>query len=106
MSNQAMHETHWGRLFLGVWVGLLALTILEVFLAYQELSTSFMLITLMSLSMIKAGLIMAYFMHLRFERASLVVTLIPALVVCIALLTIFFPDSLRLVELGVRGSGR
>jgi hypothetical protein len=34
-------------------------------------------------------------MHLKFERFSLIITLIPALVVCILLLLVFFPDSFR-----------
>jgi hypothetical protein len=34
-------------------------------------------------------------MHLRFERLSLVMTLVPALVICICLLFVFFPDSFR-----------
>jgi hypothetical protein len=34
-------------------------------------------------------------MHLRFERMSLVLTLIPTLAVCICLLFIVFPDSFR-----------
>jgi len=45
-------------------------------------------------------LILAYFMHLRYERMSLVYTLIPMLVICICLLFIFFPDSFR--SLGLR----
>ena len=49
----------------------------------------------MGLSIIKAAAIMAYFMHLKFERMSLVLSLVPALVVCICLLFIVFPDSFR-----------
>jgi caa(3)-type oxidase subunit IV len=85
-----------------VWVGLLALTATEVSLAYaQVFSLKGMLMVLMSLSIVKAGLIMAYFMHLRFERASLVLSLIPFAVIVITLLSVFFPDSLRLQELRV-----
>ena len=54
----------------------------------------------MGLSIFKAVLIIAYFMHLRFERLSLVLTLMPALVMCICLLGIFFPDSIRMLQLG------
>ncbi len=56
----------------------------------------------MGLSIVKAALIMAHFMHLRFERLNLVVTLIPALVLCIALLAVFFPDGVRALRLAVR----
>ena len=50
---------------------------------------------LLGLSIIKAALIVAYFMHLKFERLSLILTLIPMLLVCIILLFVFFPDSFR-----------
>ena len=83
------------KLFFYVLLSLLVLTLVEVLLAYFEVPLTLMLIILIGLSLIKAALIMAYFMHLRFERLSLVLTLIPIMVVCICLLFIFFPDSLR-----------
>jgi cytochrome c oxidase subunit IV len=86
------------KLFLAVLVGLLALTLVEVALAYFEVGLILMLTILVGLSVIKAGLIMAYFMHLKFERQSLVMALVPALVVCICLLFVFFPDAKRLFD--------
>ena len=83
------------KLFGAVLAGLLVLTVVEVGLAYIEVGLLLMLTILIGLSVIKAGLIMAYFMHLKFERLSLVLTLVPILVVCICLLLVFFPDSLR-----------
>jgi uncharacterized MnhB-related membrane protein len=38
-------------------------------------------------------------MHLKFERLSLILTIVPAVVICISLLAIFFPDSLRALNL-------
>lgn len=87
-------------LFMTVWGALLAMTIIEVFLAYLQMPVIYMLLALMGLSIIKAALIIAYFMHLRFERLSLVLTLMPALVMCICLLGVFFPDSNRARDLG------
>jgi cytochrome c oxidase subunit IV len=84
------------KLFLAVLGSLLGLTFVEVMLAYFKVPLELMLTILMGLSVIKAALIVAYFMHLRFERLSLVLTLVPMLVVCICLLMIFFPDSFRL----------
>ena len=63
-----------------------------------------MLTILMGLSIIKAALIVAYFMHLRFERLSLVLTLVPMLIVCICLLFVFFPDSFRSLNLRYHGA--
>lgn len=83
------------KLFISVWVWLLALTGVEVYLGYIHLNVQLMLTILLGLSIIKAALIVAYFMHLRFERLSLVLTLVPILIVCICLLMVFFPDSFR-----------
>jgi cytochrome c oxidase subunit 4 len=81
--------------FLYVWVALLVMTGIEVFLAYEQLPTLIMLTALMGLSVIKAALIIAYFMHLKFEKFSLFLTLFPMLVLCILLMMIFMPDSIR-----------
>lgn len=83
------------KLFISIWGWLVALTLVEIFLAYRPMSLVIMLTILLGLSIIKAALIMAYFMHLKFERLSLILTLIPMLVVCILLLFVFFPDSFR-----------
>lgn len=84
-----------------IWGWLLALTIIEVVLAYFQVPLLIMLVVLIGLSLIKAVLIVAYFMHLKFERLSLVLTLIPACIACILLLNIIFPDSVRVRERGV-----
>jgi cytochrome c oxidase subunit IV len=89
-------------LLLFVWFWLLVLTGGEVFLAYQDLPLKVMLIILMALSIIKASLIISYFMHLRYERRSLVLTLMPALIFVLAMMFVVFPDSLRLLTMGVR----
>ncbi len=94
------HQHHGSRLYLWVWFWLLALTAVEVFLAYIQVPLNTMLVLLMALSTVKAALIIAYFMHLRFERRSLTWTLMPPLVICIVLMIAFaFPDGFRLLEM-------
>jgi len=101
MASHAEHEHFAGsnKLFISVWGWLLVLTGIEVFLGYKKVPVHLMLVILLGLSIIKAALIVAYFMHLRFERLSLVLTLVPMLVVCICLLMVFFPDSFRSKDL-------
>lgn len=82
-----------------IWIALLVLTAIEVFLAYIHINLTLMLIILMGLSIIKAALIMAYFMHLKFERLSLILTIVPTLIILFCLFAIFFPDSIRLHDL-------
>ncbi len=82
-----------------VWITLLILTAAEVFLAYQHLPIKEMLGILMTLSIVKASLIIAYFMHLRYEKPSMAATLMPALVMVILLMFMIFPDSFRLLAM-------
>ena len=94
-AAEAEHFAGSNKLFISVWVWLLAITGIEVFLGYIHLPIVYMLTILMGLSIIKSALIVAYFMHLRFERLNLILTIVPALVICICLLLAFFPDSFR-----------
>jgi cytochrome c oxidase subunit IV len=102
MSESTAHDLSKAGMgwFLKVWVVLLSLTALEVFLAYEDLPLHIMLILLMGISIIKAAMIIAYFMHLRYERSTLAWTLLPALVFVLAMMTVFFPDSIRIERLG------
>ena len=79
-----------------VWVWLLVITLVEVFLAYMHVPVHIMLIALIGMSLVKAALIIAYFMHLKFERIGLVYTLIPAMVGTMLLMNVIFPDAKRL----------
>jgi len=103
---EPVEEVHFAgsfRLFMMVWIWLLVLTAFEVFLGYIHLNVVLMLVILMGASIIKAALIIAYFMHLRFERLNLILTIVPAVVICICLLLIFFPDSFRAKNLRYSG---
>ena len=89
------------RVMYFIWIWLLALTLAEVLLAYFQVPVLIMLIVLLGLSVIKSVLIVSYFMHLKFERLSLILTLVPAAVVCILLLNVIFPDSILVQKRGV-----
>ena len=85
---------------LAIWIGLVAITGLEVFLAYEELQPTLMLTILVGLSLVKAAMIMSYFMHLKFEKFSLVLWLVPAMIFCICMMLIFFfPEAFRLLQM-------
>ena len=106
MTAHAAETEHFAgsnKLFISVWVWLLAITGFEVFLGYIHLPIVYMLTILMGLSIIKAALIVAYFMHLRFERINLILTIVPAVVICICLFMVFFPDSFRAKNLRYSG---
>jgi len=101
-SPEHVHSEASAKIFLYVWFWLLALTGVEVFLGYEHLEVKLMLVLLMGLSVIKATLIISYFMHLRYERRSLALTLMPALVIVVTLMFMLFPDSFRLLQMRPR----
>jgi cytochrome c oxidase subunit 4 len=93
-------DSHIGT-FVKVWVGLLVLTVIEVILGYIQFTTYIMLTLLMGFSLVKAYMIMAYFMHLKYDKPGLSWILVPPLVACILIMVgYFFPDSFRILVWG------
>lgn len=100
-SEEAVHVGGTIKTFNVVWIWLLVLTGIEVYLAYIQLPTLIMLTSLIGLSVVKAALIIAYFMHLKFEKLSLFLTLFPMLIFCILLLFIWMPDAERALKMRI-----
>jgi len=96
------HQHHTIGQFFWVWGALLVITAIEVYLTYQNLPPVRMLTILMGLSVIKAALIIGYFMHMKFEMSRMKWLTMCSLTVCLALMMIFFPDALRIISLGVK----
>lgn len=89
--------------FYWVWVALLIITGIEVYLTYQNMAPAKMLTILMGLSLIKAALIIGFFMHLRYEISRMKWITMVSVVACLILMTIFFfPDAHRIITLGVK----
>jgi cytochrome c oxidase subunit IV len=85
--------------YLAVWGVLLALTAVEVLLAYMNTPLAVMLGLLIGLSLVKAGSIVAWFMHMATERRALMWTLFPAFIfIALALLSIL-PDASRAFQM-------
>jgi len=97
------HRHHKKGLFFWVWGALLVMTAMEVYLTYQNMEPKRMLTLLMGLSLIKAALIIGFFMHLRYEVSTMKWLTMASVVGCLILMTIFFfPDAFRILSLGVQ----
>jgi cytochrome c oxidase subunit IV len=96
------HRHHPKSQFFWVWGALLVMTGIEVYLAYQNMEPIRMLSMLMGLSLIKAALIIAYFMHMKFEVSRMKWMTMSSLVFCLAMMLVFLPDAYRILRLGVR----
>jgi cytochrome c oxidase subunit IV len=96
------HRHHKLSPFFWVWAVLLVLTAIEVYLGYQNMEPKRMLSILMCLSIVKAALIIGYFMHMKYEASRMKYLTMCSLVFCLAMMMVFFPDAFRIVYLGVR----
>jgi caa(3)-type oxidase subunit IV len=97
------HRHHKKGQFFWVWSALLVMTAIEVYLTYQNMPAVKMLTILMGLSLIKAALIIGFFMHLKYEVSRMKWLTMCSVVGCLILMTIFFfPDAFRILYLGVK----
>ncbi|MDP9267515.1 MAG: cytochrome C oxidase subunit IV family protein [Acidobacteriota bacterium] len=84
-----------------VWGALLALTVVEIALAYDQVFAPLhMLIVLMALSLVKSVLIIGWFMHLKGETRVMQWVLMGSLIICLMLMFVFFVDAERIITLG------
>jgi caa(3)-type oxidase subunit IV len=96
------HSEHSRKPYYIVWGVLLAITAIEVLLAYERLQPVRMLSILLGLSVIKAALIISWFMHMRYEATRMRRILMASLCVCLVLMCVFFADAFRILNLGVK----
>ncbi len=96
------HRQHSHKPFYIVWGVLLAITAVEVLLAYERLQPVRMLSILLALSIVKAALIISWFMHMRYEVTRMRRLMMASLCVCLVLMCVFFPDAFRILHLGVK----
>ncbi len=87
--------------FFWVWGILLLATAIEVYLGYQNMAPVKMLGILLGLSVFKAALIILFFMHMKFETQRMRRLLMGSLVVVLCLMSVFFADAFRIINLGI-----
>lgn len=85
--------------YLPVYFTLLAISAVEVLLAYRGLAMPTLVAMLLALAIFGATLGVMYFMHLADERRSLFLTLIPAAIFILLLMNAIWSDSLRLLHM-------
>ena len=82
--------------FVGVWFAVIVINLIELVAAAKLHPTKLLFGVLMTLALLAAGLVMAFFMHLKYERRSLILSIIPALIFVLFMTIEMFPDSARL----------
>jgi cytochrome c oxidase subunit IV len=80
--------------YMGVFWALLILTLVELAVAYLHLPRLLSIISLCALALAKAGLVAAYFMHLKFEKYALILIVLSPLVLSAILYVGLVPDAI------------
>lgn len=86
------------KVYVVVWTGLVLIVAAEVALTYARFPVGVQLSVLLALSFLEAGIGLLYFMRLKYERAILFWSLIPALIVALLLMDHIWPDAFRLMH--------
>jgi cytochrome c oxidase subunit 4 len=76
-----------------VWLALLVLTIVELYAAQAPLPRAAVVFSLCTLALAKAALVAAYFMHLKFEKAALILIVLSPLLLSAILYIGLVPDA-------------
>jgi len=82
-----------------VYVCILALSGLQIVLAYQHAQGAQLLVRMLAVALIQAGLGVMYFMHLLDERKNLRLALIPATIFVLLMMNMIWSDSFRLLHM-------
>ena len=78
--------------YMNIFWWLLALTIIEVAVAIPDYATVLKAILLIGLACAKAILVANYFMHLKFEKRTLVAIVVTPFLICVLLVLALMPD--------------
>lgn len=99
---ETIHKSN-RKIYLRVWVQLLIIVIVEIIIALLPISHSLKALFFTITSLMKATLIIAYFMHLRFEKIGLIFSIVLPLILIIALVAALIPEgsSALLMRLGL-----
>src|SRR5580700_605740 len=90
-TRVAEEQRHHGKAqFFWVWGALLVMTAIEVYLTYQNMQPVGLPTILMGFSLLKAALIIGYYMHMKFEVSRMKWLTTAYLVACLHLMMIFF----------------
>jgi cytochrome c oxidase subunit 4 len=89
-----MAESHPEPNYMAIWFWLALLTVLEIWVAQMGIPKPLMISGLIGLAVAKAVLVALYFMHLKFERATLGLIALTPPILLVLLAFAVYPDAL------------
>ncbi len=88
MTTQAHNPSY--RAYFWIWLGLMLLLAAGTFLSYLPLSKTGIVLLILAVSLLKAGLVILFYMHLKFEKMPIwIVAFFPFFLIGLAVLLVF-----------------
>jgi cytochrome c oxidase subunit IV len=85
--------------YIVVYVCILAISAGQILIAYEHIDGVQMLVRMLLLAIVQAGLAVTFFMHMKSEKRSLVIFLLPATVFVLVMMNMIWTDSFRLLNM-------
>ena len=87
------------RIYVVTWFWLLIITMLEIGIVLVHVPKVLLALSLVTLALMKAALIVAYFMHLKYERLNFIYAVVAPLFLGVILFFALVPDALNVLHL-------
>ncbi len=87
------------RIYVVTWFWLLIITVLEIGIVLVHVPKLLLALSLVTLALMKAALIVAYFMHLKYERLNFIYAIVTPLFLGVILFFALVPDALNVLHL-------
>ncbi|HEY1528593.1 MAG TPA: cytochrome C oxidase subunit IV family protein [Candidatus Angelobacter sp.] len=97
--NPAEKQSDNLTMYLLVYVVILAISGLQILIAYEHIDAYRIFIRMLLLAIIQAGLAITFFMHMRSEKRTLALFLLPAAVFVLTMMNMIWSDSFRLLNM-------
>jgi len=85
--------------YLVVYVAILAISGVQILIAYSNIEASHMVFRMLALAIVQAALAITFFMHMKSEKRNLALFLLPATVFVLAMMNMIWSDSFRLLTM-------
>jgi cytochrome c oxidase subunit 4 len=89
-----MQQAHAEPNYVGIFVWLAILTAVEVIAVYLPLTRLALAAILVAIAFTKAALVALYFMHLKFERRTMLLVALTPVILCVFLMFMLIPDGI------------
>jgi cytochrome c oxidase subunit 4 len=89
-----MQRAHAEPNYIAVFIWLAIMTVIEVAVVYLPLTKLALGAILVALAFTKAALVALYFMHLKFERRTMLLVAVTPVILCVFLMFMLIPDGI------------